>query len=193
MKTPVDAKFCNQCAASFAPVCSACGYENAAAAKFCNQCGTLLIASTSARGSAQIMQQEAASESRFQALIRAVMGMLQRERRVTYRSLKYVFRLEDGLLEEVKEELCLTGRAWDEGGKVLVWTGEMSPTVPPAVAMPMQRPIGEARAAPSSATSTPSPPVTDADVRPNERTSPPRGVVNRQTARRAHCRDRTCP
>jgi hypothetical protein len=102
------------------------------------------------------------------------MGMLYRERRVTYRSLKYVFRLEDGLLEEVKEELLLTGRAWDEGGKVLVWTGETSPAVPQAVALPMQPPTAEARAVPSTAAYTLPSPATEADVRSNALIAPPR-------------------
>ncbi len=103
-----DAKFCHQCATSFVPQCSSCRRENAADAMFCNLCGTPLRSPTSAPDSAQVMQPKVDSESRFQALIRAVMGVLQRERRVTYRTLKYVFNLDDRLLEEVQEELVLT-------------------------------------------------------------------------------------
>ncbi len=118
-------------------------HDNASDAKFCNQCGTPIMAPASALVGVQFMQQEAESESRFQALIRGVMGMLQREQRVTYRTLKYVFRLDDGLLEEVKKELVLIGRACDEDGKVLIWTGETQPAVSPAVATPSQPAVPE--------------------------------------------------
>jgi class 3 adenylate cyclase/predicted ATPase len=132
---PSDAKFCNQCAAPFAPVCSACGHKNTADAKFCNQCGTSLTAPTSSSSSVQPMQQEADSESRFQALIPAVMGLLQGKRRVTYRTLTYIFGLDASVLEEIREELLLTGVARDEGGKVLVWTGEPQSPLRPTLAV----------------------------------------------------------
>ena len=106
-----DAKFCNQCAAPFAPVCSACGRENAADANFCNQCG---IGLTSAPGVVHARQHEADAESRFQALLPAVSGLLHGQRRVTYRTLKYIFGLDEALLEDVKEELLFTGIACDE-------------------------------------------------------------------------------
>ena len=90
-----NAKFCNQCAAPFAPVCSACGHENTADAKFCNQCGTPLISPTSAPCSDQFRQQEAESEDRFYSYLFAVIAMLQRESRVTYRMLKHVFGVDE--------------------------------------------------------------------------------------------------
>ncbi len=54
-----NAKFCNQCAAPFAPVCSACGHGNTADAKFCNQCGTSLTAPTAERASQRSANVEA--------------------------------------------------------------------------------------------------------------------------------------
>src|SRR5262245_60920896 len=44
------------------------------------------------------------AESRFHILLRAVMGLLQRERRLTYRELKHVFVLNDLLVKEIREE-----------------------------------------------------------------------------------------
>ncbi|MEE8304234.1 MAG: adenylate/guanylate cyclase domain-containing protein, partial [Candidatus Tectomicrobia bacterium] len=149
-----DTKFSNQRATPFVPQCAFCGCEHAVDAKFCNQCGTRIIAPASAPGSVQSMHQEVESESRFQALIRAVMGMLQRERRVTYRTLKYVFSLDDGFLEEVKEELVLIGGACDEDGKVLVWTGETQLSVPSAVAIPSQPAVPEGDTVTSAPTPT---------------------------------------
>ncbi|MDH3603260.1 MAG: zinc-ribbon domain-containing protein, partial [Candidatus Tectomicrobia bacterium] len=147
--------------------CLQCQHENVSDAKFCNQCGTPLMVPTSAPSSSPSLPKEAASESRFQALIRSVKGMLQRERRVTYRTLKHVFSLEDGLLEEVKEELFLIGEACDEHGKVLVWTGETQPVVPAAVKTLVQPQTAEASSSQSPAASTLSAPVTEADTRSN--------------------------
>ncbi len=130
-----DARFCNQCAAPFAPVCSTCDRQNTAEAKFCNQCAAPLIAPPSAIGSVQSIRQEAESENRLHALLPDVLARLQREGRVTYRTLKYVFALDDALVEDIREELSLKRLAVDEEGKVLVWAGEpttmdMLPTAP---------------------------------------------------------------
>jgi len=50
------------------------------------------------------VQGRAEAESRFHVLLRAVMGLLQRERRVTYRELKHVFVLNDPLVAEIRDE-----------------------------------------------------------------------------------------
>ena len=49
------------------------------------------------------------------------MGLLQRERRVTYRRLTYVFSIDQALLEEIRAELAFRRLAIDEGGTV--WSG----------------------------------------------------------------------
>jgi Double zinc ribbon len=97
-ENPSDAKFCQQGAAPFAPVCSACGHQNTAAAQFCNQCGTALVAPPCATSSVPPMREAAEAERRFQALLLVVIPLLQRERRVTYRTLKYVLSLDEALL-----------------------------------------------------------------------------------------------
>jgi class 3 adenylate cyclase/predicted ATPase len=136
-----DAKFCNQCAAPFAPVCAACGHENAAGAKFCNQCSTSLIALTCVSGSVQSMPQEAESERRFQALLIGVIGLLQSEKRVPYRTLKYLFSIDEALLAEVRANLSFRQLAYDEDGLGFVWIGGApTPAFPPAVVAPSQAP-----------------------------------------------------
>ncbi len=120
-----DAKFCNQCATPFTPVCSACGHENPADAKFCNQCTTLLNAPQLSSATVLSSPQEVATESRLHALIPAVTGWLQRERRVTYRTLKYVLSgLDEAMLEEIRRELAFKELAIDKDGEGLVWIGE---------------------------------------------------------------------
>jgi hypothetical protein len=119
-----DAKFCNQCAVPFAPVCPTCGRENAADARFCNQCGTPLVASLSTFSSSASHRREIPLESRLYTVLPFVISLLQRERRVTYRMLKHVYGVDDGLLEEIREELLLRHLASAEGEKVLIWTGE---------------------------------------------------------------------
>jgi predicted ATPase/class 3 adenylate cyclase len=78
-------------------------------------------------------QREVDKESRFHELTLTVIGMLQRERRVTYRRLKYVFSLHGALIEEIREELRLRQLAVDEEGKVLVWIGETQSMTPSVV------------------------------------------------------------
>ncbi len=86
------------------------------------------------------VHRRAEAESRFHALIRAVMWMLHNERRLTYSEIKHIFSLDDTLLEEIREELTFRRLAIDEDGKGLVWTGEIQPTVQPAIPIPKSTP-----------------------------------------------------
>jgi hypothetical protein len=72
-------------------------------------------------------------ESRFHTLLRTVTALLQRERRVTYRELKYIFGLDEVWLEEMRKELLLKHVAIDEDSEVLVWTVETQHTPDNAV------------------------------------------------------------
>ena len=76
------------------------------------------------------------AERRFHTLLPAVIGLLQSQRRVTYRTLTDVFSLDATLLEEIREELTFRRLALDEGEKGLVWTGEVLSIPPPARAAP---------------------------------------------------------
>ena len=69
-------------------------------------------------------------EGRFHALLPDVMARLQRDQRVTYRTLQYVFGLNDALLAKIREELAFRQLAIDEHGNGLVWTGETPPSQP---------------------------------------------------------------
>src|SRR5262245_51418086 len=61
------------------------------------------------------------------------LAMLQRRGRVTYRTLKRQFNLDDDALEDLKAEIIKGQRlAVDEGGDVLVWTGGAPSPVGPA-------------------------------------------------------------
>ena len=79
------------------------------------------------------------AERRFQALLPGVMALLRHERRVTYRTLTYVFGLDESCLEDVRRELGFKRLARDEDGEGLVWTGEGHPAVP-AGAAPLRPP-----------------------------------------------------
>ena len=60
----------------------------------------------------------------FDELLDQAIILLQRRGRLTYRSLKRQFQLDDDVLEDLKEELIYGQRlAMDEDGRVLVWTG----------------------------------------------------------------------
>ena len=81
---------------------------------------------------------------RFSDIIEQAKVLLQRQGRITYRSLKREFDLEDEALEDLKFEL-IDGQelAVDKDGKMLVWKGAegttsplnstSSPSQPPAI------------------------------------------------------------
>ena len=61
----------------------------------------------------------------FVAVVDHVIALLRQRGRVTYRTLKRQFQLDDEVLEDLKEELIVGQQlAVDEEGKVLVWSGE---------------------------------------------------------------------
>src|SRR2546422_2067742 len=71
----------------------------------------------------------------FEAILDQAIAMLQRRGRVTYRTLKRQFQLDDDVLEDLQEELIYGQRlAVDEDGRVLVWTGGASTS--PALMVP---------------------------------------------------------
>jgi hypothetical protein len=69
----------------------------------------------------------------FVAVVDQVIALLRQRGRVTYRTLKRQFQLDDESLEDLKEELIVGQRlAEDEAGRVLVWIGgaETLPSAP---------------------------------------------------------------
>src|SRR5262245_62179411 len=65
------------------------------------------------------------SAMKFSDIIDQASALLQSKGRLTYRSLKLEFALDDEQLDVLKEELIDGQRvAVDENGKVLVWVGE---------------------------------------------------------------------
>src|SRR5687767_7236773 len=74
----------------------------------------------------------------FEEILDAVLAMLQRRGRVTYRTLKRQFSLDEGTFEDLKDELLYAHpHAVNDDGRGLVWTGAARPTPtpesPPAV------------------------------------------------------------
>ena len=68
----------------------------------------------------------------FEEILEQAIAMLQRRERLTYRTLRLQFHLDDEHLEALKDELIYGQRvAVDEDDRVLVWTGDPG-TAPPA-------------------------------------------------------------
>src|SRR5215831_11427774 len=69
----------------------------------------------------------------FEEILDQALAMLQRRRRVAYRTLQVQFNLDDNALEALKDELLYAQQvARDEDGRVLVWTGgAATPPSPP--------------------------------------------------------------
>jgi len=76
----------------------------------------------------------------FVAVVDQAIALLRQRGRVTYRTLKRQFQLDDEALEELKVEL-IEGQhvALDERGTVLVWTGDATP--PPGPPPPSSQPV----------------------------------------------------
>src|SRR6266702_2858112 len=90
----------------------------------------------------------------FNEVLSQTIAMLQQHGRVSYRALKRQFTIDDAFLEDLKYELIeIQQRAVDQGGTMLVWTGETgtaaapmlasSPAtaVPPPALRPAQEPL----------------------------------------------------
>src|SRR5215813_663390 len=73
----------------------------------------------------------------FYALLDQVVDLLRSRQRITYRTLKRQFGLDDAALEDLKEDLFFAHpHIVDEDGRGLVWRREPEPTVaPPAPAL----------------------------------------------------------
>src|SRR4029453_8940946 len=90
----------------------------------------------------------------FEELLDQAIDLLQRRGRVTYRTLKRQFQLDDDVLEDLKEELIYGQRlAVDEDGRVLVWTGGAGASPKSIVSSPPQE---EPHVAPSAPAASPS-------------------------------------
>ena len=72
-------------------------------------------------------RQQVEVERQLHTVLLAVTALLQREKRVTYRTLHYVFGVDEACLHAVRDELCFRQLAREEGGQGLVWTGEDPP------------------------------------------------------------------
>jgi hypothetical protein len=71
----------------------------------------------------------------FEEVLDQAIALLQRCGRVTYRTLKRQFQLDDAALEDLTVEIIKGQRlALDENGEVLVWSGDTAP--PPVAAAP---------------------------------------------------------
>jgi class 3 adenylate cyclase/predicted ATPase len=67
------------------------------------------------------------AERQLHTVLLAVTALLQHEKRVTYRTLHYVFGVDEASLHAVRDELCFRQLAREEGGQGLVWTGGDAP------------------------------------------------------------------
>ena len=84
----------------------------------------------------------------FDDILDQAITILQRRGRVTYRTLKRQFALDDEALEDLKFELIEGQRlATDENGTVLVWIGETESVSPPT-SVPASAPAADHRPSP---------------------------------------------
>ena len=151
---PAGLTFCNACGTLLSGHCTACDFTNQPGSRFCGACGTSLTAHLSVTSPVQSTHRGAEAESRFQALLAAVMWVLQRDKRVPYRTLAYVFGIDEAWLQEIREDLSFRRLAIDEDGKGLVWIGETHSPVQLAAITPVSQTTLDIVRAPSPAAPT---------------------------------------
>jgi class 3 adenylate cyclase len=96
----------------------------------------------------------------YNAILAQVLGLLQQERRLSYRVLKLRLQLDDDTLEALKEDLIYAKKlAVDEDGKVLVWRGDIgspsasgpTPAQPPDIQADQSRQVDSLPSEPHAA------------------------------------------
>src|SRR5262249_10542054 len=89
----------------------------------------------------------------YDELVAKVIELLQREKRVPYRSLKRRFDLDDDYIEDLKIDLIEAKRlAVDENDRILVWVGEQASPPPSLSPAPVAAPAPDQAREPLSYT-----------------------------------------
>jgi class 3 adenylate cyclase/predicted ATPase len=102
----------------------------------------------------------------FEEILDQATAMLQRRRRVSYRTLKLQFELDEEALEALKEELIeIHHLAVDHDGKMLVWAGEGSATSGALPLRPAHEAIPQDDPSPHGTSPAAVPPAPDAERR----------------------------
>ena len=92
----------------------------------------------------------------FYELVDQVANLLRQRGRLTYRSLRFQFKLDDDALEALKEELIYGQRlAVDEDERVLIWTGDTESVSSPPASIPASAPLSSAERERDPASYTP--------------------------------------
>ena len=90
--------------------------------------GTVLVWTGAPPAALPDTRQQAEAERQFHTVLLAVMALLQREQRVTYRTLRYVFGVDEACLHAVRDELRFRQLAREEDGHGPVRCSPISPT-----------------------------------------------------------------
>ena len=80
-------------------------------------------------------RQQPEVERQLYTVLLAVTALLQREKRVTYRTLHYIFGVDEACLHAVRDELSFRQLGREDGCQGLVWTGEDPPDAATATAL----------------------------------------------------------
>ena len=108
----------------------------------------------------------------FEDVLDQAIAMLQRRGRITYRTLKRQFNLDNEALEDLKEELIEAEQlAVDQDGKMLVWMGDATSSPTPAPIRSTQERVSSPASA--AARSQREPPLAYTPAYLTEKSSPP--------------------
>src|SRR5262245_5509471 len=92
--------------------------------------GTILVWTGAPLAADRDIRQPSALERQLYNVLPAVIALLRREHRVTYRTLRHVFGVDDACLHAVRDELVFRQLAREEDDQGLVWTGQDATEIP---------------------------------------------------------------
>ncbi|HEX6122022.1 MAG TPA: adenylate/guanylate cyclase domain-containing protein [Ktedonobacterales bacterium] len=92
--------------------------------------GTVLVWTGAPAAAEADSLQPAEAERQLYNVFTAVKALLQREQRVTYRTLRHVFGMDDACLQAVRDELFFRQLAREEDDQGLVWARKDAPEAP---------------------------------------------------------------
>jgi class 3 adenylate cyclase/predicted ATPase len=92
--------------------------------------GTVLVWTGAPASAEPDSRQPAEAERQLYNVFLAVKALLQREQRVTYRTLRHVFGVDDACLHAVRDELLFRQLAREQDDQGLVWAAEDAPEAP---------------------------------------------------------------
>lgn len=125
-ENPQDMKFCGSCGHSLLNACSKCAFENPAGFMYCGRCGSTLTDDPDPAAPDRTEDPEA----HMDAMLPFVIALLEKQARITRRSLQRAFAVDEESLDRLGEELAKQQIADIDERQTLIRVADPVPVVP---------------------------------------------------------------